>query len=100
MKSPQWVTGARERLGQVMRLAAEARARAERTIFWRVWERMAADAQDEAGVTCLHRYLRMAILGPELVVPSLPDQRSRAARSACGGARPGGAGSSAKASAA
>src|SRR5215471_13963893 len=40
MNSPQWVTGARERAGQVMRLAAEVRARAERTIFWRVWERM------------------------------------------------------------
>ena len=76
MKSPQWVTGARERLGQVMRLAAEARARAERTIFWRVWERMAADAQDEAGVTCLHGSLRMAASDPALVVDSLPDRRS------------------------
>lgn len=40
MKSPPGMTGARERVGQVMRLVAQVRAWAERTIFWRVWERM------------------------------------------------------------
>ena len=50
MKSPQWVTGARERAGQVMRLAAEVRARAERTIFWRVWERMLENEFIDRGI--------------------------------------------------
>ena len=35
-----------------------------------------AHQQDEAEVTCLHGCLRMAVPGPELVVTSLPDQRS------------------------
>jgi membrane protein len=50
MKSPQWVTGARERLGQVMRLVAAVRARAERTIFWRVWERMLENEFIDRGI--------------------------------------------------
>ena len=50
MKSPQLVTGARERLGQVMRLVAEARAWAERTIFWRVWERMLENEFIDRGI--------------------------------------------------
>src|SRR5262252_3409073 len=45
-----------------------------------------ANEQDEAGVTCLHGCLRMAVPGPVLVDPSLPDQRSPAPRPAWGGA--------------
>ena len=50
MKSPQWVTGARERFGQVMGLVAKARAWAERTIFWRVWERMLENEFIDRGI--------------------------------------------------
>src|SRR5262244_2329719 len=50
MKSPQWVTGARERASQVMRLVAEIRDRAERTIFWRVWERMLENEFIDRGI--------------------------------------------------
>src|SRR5215470_7899672 len=50
MNSPQWVMGARERAGQVIRLAAEVRARAERTIFWRIWERMLENEFVDRGV--------------------------------------------------
>ena len=50
MKSPPWVTGARERVGQVMRLVAEVRAWAERTIFWRVWERMLENEFVDRGI--------------------------------------------------
>ena len=46
-----------------------------------------AHKQDEARVTCLHGCLRMAVPGPELVVTSLPDQRSPTPRSARGGAK-------------
>src|SRR2546430_17605599 len=50
MNSPEWVAGARERVSQVMRLVAEARAWAERTIFWRVWERMLENEFIDRGV--------------------------------------------------
>jgi membrane protein len=42
--------GARERVGQVMRLVAEVRAWVERTIFWRVWERMLENEFVDRGV--------------------------------------------------
>src|SRR5205809_5246631 len=50
MKSPQWVTGARAWAGQVLRLVAEVRAWAERTIFWRVWERMLENEFIDRGI--------------------------------------------------
>src|SRR5215813_5583692 len=50
MRSPRWVTGGRERVGQVMRLIAAVRAWAERTIFWRVWERMLENEFVDRGV--------------------------------------------------
>jgi membrane protein len=50
MKSPRWMTGARERIGQVMRLVARVRAWAERTIFWRVWERMLENEFIDRGI--------------------------------------------------
>jgi membrane protein len=50
MKAPQWVTGARERVGWVMRLVAGVRGWAERTIFWRVWERMLENEFIDRGI--------------------------------------------------
>ena len=50
MKSPRWVTSVRERTGQVMKLAAAARGWAERTIFWRVWERMLENEFIDRGI--------------------------------------------------
>ncbi|HYA51384.1 MAG TPA: hypothetical protein VEG33_09455, partial [Streptosporangiaceae bacterium] len=50
MKASQWVTGARERAGRVMRLIAEVRGWAERTIFWRVWERMLENEFIDRGI--------------------------------------------------
>jgi membrane protein len=50
MKSPRWMTGARERVGQVMRLVAQVRAWAERTIFWRIWERMLENEFIDRGI--------------------------------------------------
>src|SRR5256885_2638985 len=50
MNSPEWVAGARERVSQVMRLVAQVRAWAERTIFWRVWERMLENEFIDRGI--------------------------------------------------
>jgi hypothetical protein len=50
MKSPPGMTDARERVGQVMRLVAQVRAWAERTIFWRVWERMLENEFIDRGI--------------------------------------------------
>lgn len=50
MKSPPGVTGAQERAGQVMRRVPEVRAWAERTIFWRVWERMLENEFIDRGI--------------------------------------------------
>jgi membrane protein len=50
MNSPEWVAGARERVSQVMRLVAKARDWAERTIFWRVWERMLENEFIDRGI--------------------------------------------------
>src|SRR5215831_9866198 len=50
MKPPQWVQGARERAGQVEKLVAEVRGWVERTIFWRVWERMLENEFVDRGV--------------------------------------------------
>ena len=50
MKSPQWVTGMRERAGRVMKLVAAARGWAERTIFWRAWERMLENEFIDRGI--------------------------------------------------
>jgi len=44
------VTGAQERAGQVMRLAAKVHGWAERTIFWRVWERMLENEFIDRGI--------------------------------------------------
>jgi hypothetical protein len=50
MKSPQWVTGMRERADQIMKLVAAARGWAERTIFWRVWDRMLENEFIDRGI--------------------------------------------------
>jgi uncharacterized BrkB/YihY/UPF0761 family membrane protein len=50
MNSPRWVNSGRERASQVIKRAGEARARAERTIFWRVWERMLENEFIDRGV--------------------------------------------------
>src|SRR5207253_6084506 len=50
MKPPQWLQRTRERTGQVMKLVAEVRAWAERTIFWRVWERMLENEFIDRGI--------------------------------------------------
>ena len=50
MNSPQWVKSTRDRVGQVVKLAGEVRGRAERTIFWRVWERMLENEFIDRGV--------------------------------------------------
>jgi membrane protein len=50
MKSPQWLTSMRERMGQIMTLVAAARGWAERTIFWRVWERMLENEFIDRGI--------------------------------------------------
>ena len=52
MKPSQWVRGTRERAGQV-KLVAEVRGWAERTIFWRVWERMLENEFIDRGVHTL-----------------------------------------------
>src|SRR5947199_198611 len=50
MKPPQWLQRTRERAGQVMKLVAEVRGWVERTIFWRVWERMLENEFIDRGV--------------------------------------------------
>jgi membrane protein len=50
MNSPQWATSTRERVDQVMKLVAEARGWAQRTIFWRVWERMLENEFIDRGI--------------------------------------------------
>src|SRR5215510_16105386 len=50
MKPPQWVQGTSERVGQVKKLVAEVRGWVERTIFWRVWERMLENEFVDRGV--------------------------------------------------
>jgi membrane protein len=50
MKSPQWVTGMGERVDQIMKLVAAARGWAERTIFWRVWDRMLENEFIDRGI--------------------------------------------------
>ena len=50
MNSPRWVQTTRERAGQVVKVVGEVRDRAERTIFWRVWERMLENEFVDRGV--------------------------------------------------
>jgi hypothetical protein len=50
MKSPQWVRSARDRADQLNMVAGQARGWAQRTIFWRVWERMLENEFIDRGV--------------------------------------------------
>src|SRR3974377_939151 len=50
MNSRRWGEGTRGRASQVMKLAGEVRGRAERTIFWRVWERMLENEFIDRGI--------------------------------------------------
>jgi uncharacterized BrkB/YihY/UPF0761 family membrane protein len=50
MKPPQWVNSTRKRIGRVMKLVADARRWAERTVFWRVWERMLENEFIDRGI--------------------------------------------------
>jgi membrane protein len=50
MKPPQWLNSVRKRIDRVMKLVADARGWAERTIFWRVWERMLENEFIDRGI--------------------------------------------------
>jgi membrane protein len=50
MKSPQWVNSTRTRIDRVMKLVADVRGWVERTIFWRVWERMLENEFIDRGI--------------------------------------------------
>jgi membrane protein len=50
MTRPQWVNSTRRRIDRIVKLVADVRGWAERTVFWRVWERMLENEFIDRGI--------------------------------------------------